>query len=59
LKWPPLMSPNAAAKNQDGKAMRERDGRIMVDVKRYCRPGADKDQRKGADELGRQHPPNR
>jgi hypothetical protein len=38
-------------KHQDGEAVRERDGRIMVDAERYCRPGADEDQREGADEL--------
>jgi hypothetical protein len=38
-------------KHQDGKAMRESDGRITVDAERYCRPGANEDQREGADEL--------
>ena len=32
--------------------MRDRDGRIMIDAERYCRPGADEDQREGANELG-------
>jgi hypothetical protein len=41
-------------KHQDGQAMGERDGRIMVDAERYCRPGPDEDQREGADELGSQ-----
>jgi hypothetical protein len=30
-------------KNQDGKAVRERDGWIMVDAERYCRASADED----------------
>jgi hypothetical protein len=43
-------------KHQDGQAVRERDGRIMVDAERDCRAGADEDERESADELGCQRP---
>ena len=48
--------PEYRDKHQDDEAVRERDGRIMVNTEHDCRRGTDEDQREGANEHGGQGP---